>query len=121
MTPAEIKRKRTESLLVELIPEALAQLNDNRLHEIDVIEVVCSKGRSDCKVYLDPSVFTEAEQNVFLTQLSKARPLIETYIQQEQGWYRSPKLTFAFDDQLEKSQNIEALFDKIAKERHHES
>jgi len=33
----------------------------------------------------------------------------------DQGWFRSPKLAFEFDEQFEKSKNIEELFKKIAK------
>lgn len=115
MTPAEIKRKRTESVLQELIPEALSSLNDNRLHEIDVVEVQCSRGRSDAKVFLDPHYFTKEEQQALLKQLGKARPIIEDHCMKDQGWYRCPKLTFVFDDQLERSQTIEALFKQIEK------
>ena len=121
MTPAEIKLKRTESILQELIPEAISQLADDRLHEIDVIEVKCSRGRSDAKVYLDPHDYTDEERRLFLKQLNKARPIIEEYCLRDQGWFRSPKLAFVFDDQLQKSQSIEALFAKIEKERKHES
>ena len=117
MTPAEIKIKRTESVLKELIPEAISQLSDERIREVDVIDVHCSKGRSDAKVYLDPSVFTPQEQSALIRMLEKARPLIEEYCMREQGWFRSPKLTFVFDDTLEKSQKIEALFAQIAKEK----
>jgi len=42
MTEAQIKR--TQSLLMELIPEALGSLNDKRLHELDVIDIKCSRG-----------------------------------------------------------------------------
>ncbi len=121
MTPAEIKLKRYDSILGELIPEALSQLSDARLRELDVIEVKCSKGRSDAKVYLDPHDYTEQERNEFLRQLKKARPIIENHCMKDQGWFRSPKLSFEFDDQLEKSQKIEDLFKQIAKERKDES
>lgn len=121
MTPAEIKVKRTESVLQELIPEAFSALNDVRMHELDVIEVKCSHGRSDAKVYIDPQFFTEEEKNFYLRQLKKVAPIIEDYCMKDQGWFKSPKLTFVFDDQLEKSQNIEELFKKIEKERNHES
>jgi len=47
MTPEEIKRKRTESVLREIIPEALATLDDSRINSLLVTEVVCSRGRSD--------------------------------------------------------------------------
>lgn len=121
MTPAQIKLKRTESILKELIPEAISQLSDARLREIDVIDVHCSKGRSDAKVYMDPHDYTPQEQAAFLKQLEKARPIIEEHCMRDQGWFRSPKLAFVFDDTLERSKNIEALFAKIAKEKKDES
>jgi len=65
VTPAQIKIKRTESILKELIPEAISQLSDARVREVDVIDVHCSRGRSDAKVYLDPHDYTPQEQAVF--------------------------------------------------------
>jgi ribosome-binding factor A len=116
MTEAQIKLKRTESVLAELIPEALGALNDKRLHELDVIDVKCSRGKSDAKVYLDPASFSEEEKRAYLGLLKKARPIVETYCLKDQGWYRCPKFTFEFDEQLKKAQNIEELFKKIAKD-----
>ena len=115
MTEAQIKLKRVESILAEIIPEALSQLNDARLHELSVIEVKCSRGRSDAKVYIDPSDFTDEERRLYMKQLRKARPIIEDFCLKDQGWYRCPKLTFEFDEQIKKSQTIEELFKKIAK------
>ena len=117
MNEAKIKLRRTESILAELIPEALSQLNDARLHELSVIEVKCSRGRSDAKVYLDPTGFLEEEKGLYLKQLRKARPIIEDYCMKDQGWFRCPKFTFEFDEQLKKSQTIEALFKQIASEK----
>jgi ribosome-binding factor A len=116
VTEAQIKVKRTESILLELIPEALGSLNDNRLHELDVIDIKCSRGRSDAKVYLDPASYSEAQKNEFLKLLRNARPIVETYCMKNQGWFRSPKFTFEFDEQMKKAQSIEELFKKIAKE-----
>ena len=116
MTEAQIKLKRTESILKELIPEALSTLNDNRLHELTVVEVKCSKGRSDAKVYLDPDYYDEKEKGVLLKQLKKARPIIEDYCMKEQGWFRSPKLAFAFDEHFQKAKRVDELFKKIEKE-----
>ena len=117
MTEAKIKLKRTESVLAELIPEALGAMNDKRLHELDVIEVKCSRGKSDAKVYIDPAEFTEQEKRDYLKLLRKARPIIETHCLKDQGWFRCPKFTFEFDEQLKKTQNIEELFKKISKEK----
>lgn len=121
MTEAQIKLKRTESILLELIPEALSQLNDKRLHELEVVEVKCSRGKSDAKVYLSPSSFSEDEKRAYLKQLNKARAIVETYCLRDQGWYRCPKMTFEFDEQFEKSKRIEELFKKIAKDDTDES
>ena len=116
MTEAQIKLKRTESILQELIPGALGSLNDKRLHDLDILEVKCSRGKSDAKVYIDPSEFTEQEKRDYLKLLRKARPIVETFCLKDQGWFRSPKFTFEFDEQLKKSKNIEELFKKISKE-----
>jgi ribosome-binding factor A len=115
MTEAQIKLKRTESLLLELIPQALGAMNDKRLHELNVIEVKCSRGKSDAKVYINPLEYTEQEKRDYLKLLRKARPIVETYCLKDQGWFRCPKFTFEFDEQLQKSKNIEELFKQIAK------
>jgi ribosome-binding factor A len=114
MTEAQIKLKRVDSILAELIPEAISQLNDNRLHELDIIEVRCSRGRDDAKVYVDPSYFSEDEKKVYLKQLKKARPIIEDYCKKDQRWFRCPKLVFEFDEHLKQAQHIDDLFKKIA-------
>jgi ribosome-binding factor A len=121
MTEAQIKLKRTESVLLELIPQALGSMNDKRLHELDIIEVKCSRGKSDAKVYINPHSLTQQEKNDYLKLLRKARPIVESYCLKDQGWYRCPKFTFEFDEQLEKSKTIEELFKKIAKESKNES
>lgn len=113
---AEIKIKRTESLLLELIPEALGGLNDKRLHVLDIIDIKCSRGRSDAKVYINPAEYTEQEKRDYLKLLRNARPIVETFCMKDQGWYRSPKLTFEFDEQLKKSQKLDELFKQIAKD-----
>jgi len=121
MTEAQIKLKRTESVLLELIPQALGAMNDKRLHELDIIEVSCSRGKSDAKVYINPHELTEAEKNEYLRLLRKARPIVETYCLKDQGWYRCPKFTFEFDEQIEKSKKLDDLFKQIAKETKEEA
>jgi ribosome-binding factor A len=115
MREEEIKRKRTESRLVELIPEALAGMNDSRINGLSVTEVVCSRGRYDAKVYLDKSYLTEQEQGEALRQLRVVSGYISTYIRESEGWYKAPKFTFEFDNQLEEISRIEALFKEIGK------
>lgn len=114
MTEAQIKLKRTESVLLELVSQALGQMNDKRLHELNILEVKCSRGKSDAVVYMNPYDLTEQKKRDYLKLLRKARPIVETYCLKDQGWYRCPTFTFEFDEQLEKSKNINDLFNKIA-------
>ncbi len=123
MREEDIKRKRTEARLVELIPEALATMNDSRINNLSVTEVVCSRGRYDAKVYLDKSYLNEREQKEALRQLRVVSNYLSTYIRDSEGWFKSPKFTFEFDEQLERIRHIEELFKKISKSKdtHHES
>ena len=115
MREEEIKRKRTESRLVELLPEAFAGMNDNRINALSVTAVVCSRGRYDAKVYLDKSYLTEKEQGEALRQLRAVTGFLSTYVRESEGWFKSPKFTFEFDSQLEQISKIDALFKEIAK------
>ncbi len=115
MKEEEIKRKRTEARLIELIPEALSTMNDSRINALSVTEVVCSRGRYDAKVYLDKSYLSEKEQKEALKQLKVVSNYLSTYIRDSEGWFKSPKFTFEFDDQLERITYIEELFKQIAK------
>ena len=117
MTPEEIKRKRTESVLKEIIPEALATLDDSRINALQVTEVVCSRGRSDAKVYLDKSVLSEAEQREALRQLRLVAGYIQNHCKQSEGWFKAPRFTFEFDEQLEKQSRMEELFKQIAQRK----
>ena len=117
MTQEEIKRHRVESVLKEVIPEALATLDDERINSLLVTEVVCSKGRSDAKVYLDKSFLTEKEQNEALRQLRSVAGYIQNHCKQSEGWFKAPRLTFEFDEQLEKQQRMEELFEQISKKK----
>ncbi len=117
MREEEIKRKRTESRLVELIPEALSTMNDNRINGLSVTEVVCSRGRYDAKVYLDKSYLNEKEQLEALKQLRIVSSYLSTYVRESEGGFKSPKFTFEFDDQLERITHIEELFKQIAKRK----
>jgi ribosome-binding factor A len=116
MTEAEIKLKRTEAVLEELIPEALGAMNDKRLHNLIVTEVKCSRGKSDAKVYINPQEYSQQDRQLYIKLLKKARPIVETHCLKDQGWYRCPKLSFEFDEQIARVQNIEELFKKIAKD-----
>ncbi len=117
MTQEEIKRHRVESVLKEIIPEALATLDDSRINSLLVTDVVCSKGRSDAKVYLDKSFLTEQEQREALKQLRIVAGYIQNHCKQSEGWFKAPRFTFEFDEQLEKQSRMEELFKQISQRK----
>ena len=117
MTQEEIKRHRVESVLKEIIPEALASLDDERINGLTVTDVVCSKGRSDAKVYMEKSFLSDKEQGEALKQLRTVAGYIQNHCKQSEGWFKAPRFTFEFDEQLEKVSRIEALFKQISTEK----
>ena len=114
MTQEEIKRHRVESVLKEIIPEALGTLDDERINGLSVTDVVCSKGRSDAKVYLDKSFLNDKEQGEALKQLRRVSGYIQNHCKQSEGWFKAPRFTFEFDAQPEHQSKMEDLFKQIA-------
>ncbi len=113
MTQEEIKRHRVESILKEIIPEAFASLDDERIRGLSVTDVKCSKGRSNAKVYLDTSFLNDKEQGEALKQLRVVAGYIQNHCKQSEGWFKAPIFTFEFDHQLEQVNRIEDLFKQI--------
>jgi len=117
MTQEEIKRHRVESVLKEIIPEALSSLDDERINGLSVTDVVCSKGRSDAKVYLDKSFLNPKEQGEALKQLRAVSGYVQNHCKQSEGWFKAPRFVFEFDEQLEKQSRMEELFKQISTEK----
>ena len=115
MNSKSIKVQRKESILVELLNEALSTLSDNRLNSLQVLDVVCSRGASDAKVYLEKSFLTEKEQKEILKLIKKANGIISRYCLESTGWYKVPKFAWTFDELFEKENKMEKLFEKIKK------
>lgn len=111
-----IKIQRTQSVLRELIPEALSTLGDEMLRGLCVTEVVCSRGKYDAIVYLDKMMFDEKERAYILSRLEKVKRHIQNHCMQTEGWFRCPNFTFEFDESLEKHNKIDQLFAQIEEE-----
>ena len=113
-----IKLLRTESILRELLPEAIATLNDEKINSVTVVDVKCSRGKYDAVVFLDPAFYDESEMRYIVSHLKKAGAYLQNYCKQAEGWYRSPKFTFEFDKTLSTQNKMDELFERIEKELH---
>lgn len=116
MNANEIKRLRTESILKELIPEALSSLDDEMLKGLCVTDVECKKGRYDAFVYLDKMMFDEKEQAYILNHLKKVSRHLQNHCMEVEGWFRCPIFHFKFDDRLEYQNKMDDLFAKVKKD-----
>ncbi len=115
MKEKSINLQRTESLLKELIPEALAELSDYRINSLTITEVDCKNGKYDARVYFDASDFDNNELKEVRSLLKKASSRIKSYCLNATGWYKCPSFEFLKDNNIEKSARLENLFAQIKK------
>ncbi|AXX86126.1 30S ribosome-binding factor RbfA [Malaciobacter marinus] len=108
-----VNLQRTESLLMELVPEALATLKDSRINSLAVTGVDCKNGKYDATVYYDGTDYSKEEHRVINSLLNKANGHIKSHCLNSTGWYKCPNFKFKADDTLEHSMKMEALFEKI--------
>ncbi|MDD2698612.1 MAG: 30S ribosome-binding factor RbfA [Arcobacteraceae bacterium] len=116
MKDKSINLQRTESLLRELVPEALGDLNDNRINSLTITDVQCKNGKYDAKVYYDGNDLTPHERKEVQKALYSANSRIKSYILNSTGWYKCPDFTFENDTKLESVNKLEELFSKIRKD-----
>ena len=114
MKNKSVNLQRTQSLLEELIPEALSSLNDHRISSLTITEVDCKNGKYDANVYYDGSDFDKAELKEIRISLRKANGAIKSYILGATSWYKCPDFTFLVDDMMEKRARMEDLFSQIS-------
>ncbi|MBD3828933.1 MAG: 30S ribosome-binding factor RbfA [Arcobacter sp.] len=110
-----INLQRTESLLMELIPEALSNLSDAKINSLPITGVNCKNGKYDAIVYFDGSDYDKTEIKEIISSLNKANGRLKTHILASTGWYKCPNFTFVNDTSLEKSKHLEDLFAQIRK------
>ena len=115
MNNKSVNLQITQSLLEELIPEALSSLNDHRISSLTITEVDCKNGKYDANVYYDGSDFDKAELKEVRIALRKANGAIKSYILGATSWYKCPDFTFLVDDMMEKRARMEDLFSQISK------
>jgi len=113
MKNKSVNLQRTESLLKELIPEALSSLNDELIKGITITDVDCKNGKYDAKVYFDGSDFSDIELKVIKKALKRANGRIKSYILNATSWYKCPNFEFIKDDMLEKTKRLDELFEMI--------
>lgn len=112
-----VNLQRTESLLCELIPEALSSLEDGLINSLSITDVNCKNGKYDAIVYFDGSDFNKEELKQIKQKLHKANGRIKAHVLAATSWYKCPNFTFEVDDTLENSKRLEKIFSQLSKEQ----
>ena len=120
MNTKSVNLQRTQSLLMELIPEALSSLNDNRIKSLTITDVDCKNGKYDANVYYDGSDYSNEELKEIRTCLRKANGRLKSYILNATSWYKCPDFTFLMDDMMDKRARMEDLFAQISSKSNNE-
>lgn len=102
---------------MELIPEALSQLGDERINSLNILEVDCKHGKYDATVYFESESQTKEEIKEIVKQLKKANGFIKSYCLGATSWYKCPNFKFTPDNQTKKISNIDRLFEQIANKK----
>ena len=113
MSEKNVKLLRVESVLKELISEAIGQMRDERLLGLTVTDVKVSKGKNDAVVSIFDDEFSDTQKRQVMAALKKSAPIIASYCVTAEGWYKMPKLKFEFDESLSRMRNLEQIFSAI--------
>lgn len=117
MNESQIKQQRVQARLKELVAEAVATLNDERISGLTVLDVKTTRGMYDADVYIDGTDITKEDRQRFEALLNKASGYIQRYCLSSEDWYKIPKLHFKFDDTITSLNRIDELFHKISKKK----
>lgn len=112
-----IKQQRTESLLHEIINEAISQLADSNINALSITAVNCSKGKQSAEVYIEGTGIAQDERTKILKQLHKAQNTLQNHIITATQWFRAPNLHFKFDDSLSQVNKLDKIFAHLENER----
>lgn len=112
----DIRRQKLESMLQEVLSEALSQLNNTHINALSITGVKCSRGKQSAEVYIEGTDIAEENRGEILSQLKKAQGILREYVLNSTQWFRCPALSFKFDDTLQSVNNLDSIFAKIAQE-----
>lgn len=110
MADKSIRVLRAESTLMELIGEAIGALGNKELNSLSVVKVESARGLSDATVYILDEGFAENEKQRMLSGLKKSSSYIARYCTATDAISKMPKLTYRFDDSLEREKRLKEIF-----------
>lgn len=105
--------RRVNESVRAVVAEGLGELKDPRIGLVTVTGVVVSPDLGEARIFV--SVFgNEKKRRATLTGLDSARGVLQAKINRELSLRRTPTLTFAYDDSVERGVRMTKLIDEVA-------
>jgi ribosome-binding factor A len=105
--------RRVNESVRAVVAEGLGELKDPRIGMVTVTGVVVSPDLGEARIYV--SVFgNEKKRNATLAGLDSARGVLQAKINRQLSLRRTPTLTFAYDDSVERGVRMTKLIDEVA-------
>src|SRR3954447_10847639 len=114
--PAVSERmRRVNESVRAVVAEGVGQLKDPRIGMVTVTGVVVSPDLGEARIYV--SVLGNAKKRAAtLAGLESARGVLQAKINRELSLRRTPTLSFAYDDSVERGVHMTKLIDDLAAE-----
>jgi len=107
--------RRVNESVRAVVAEGLGELKDPRIGMVTVTGVVVSPDLGEARIFI--SVLGSAKKRAAsLAGLESARGVLQAKINRELSLRRTPTLTFAYDDSVERGVRMTKLIDELAAE-----
>ena len=111
MTPDRADRI-ADFIRAQLASVVMTQMRDPRVSMLSVTDVTVSRDFGVADVFVSSVAATDkAAQQELVAVLRKAAGFLRTAIAKRQGWRKTPRLRFHYDDVPERGARINALID----------
>jgi len=109
------RMRRVNESVRAVVAEGLGELKDPRIGMVTVTGVVVSPDLGEARIFV--SVLGSAKKRAAsLAGLESARGVLQAKINRELSLRRTPTLTFAYDDSVERGVRMTKLIDELAAE-----
>lgn len=107
--------RRVNESVREVIAEGLGELKDPRIGIVTVTGVVVTPDLGEARVFVSV-LGSEKKRQATLAGLESARGVLQAKINRQLSLRRTPTLTFAYDDSVERGVRMTKLIDDLAAE-----
>ncbi|HEV8461801.1 MAG TPA: 30S ribosome-binding factor RbfA [Gaiellaceae bacterium] len=109
------RMRRVNESVRNVVAEGLGELKDPRIGMVTVTGVVVSPDLGEARVFVSV-IGSEKKRAATLNGLESARGVLQAKINRELHLRRTPTLTFAYDDSVERGVRMTKLIDDLAAE-----